>query len=146
MNLQMGNHIFADVEIPVLWGKRAILQDKESRISVISLEGAKAKLEILGNKPAPGVPYEVTGDGFKVLENETELYSFNPDTSTLTGHALNLPELQIESSEIRVGTNFFTGNIVKGHGVGIAVTETGVALGARLPEGLAKLLLRAYDY
>lgn len=139
MNLQMGSQTFANVEIPVLWGERAILQDMESRISVISLGGAEAKLEILGNKPAVGVPYEVTEDGFKILENETELYSFNPETSTLIGHALSLPDLQIEKTEIRIGTNIFSGNMITGYGVGIAVTRNGIAVGAPVPERLAKL-------
>ena len=139
MNFRMGGHTFANVEIPLLWGTRAIVEDKEGRISVISLEGTEAKLEILGNKPAPEIPYEIIEDGFKILENDTEMYSFSPKTGTFTGHALRLPECQIERTKIRVGSNTFSGNVVSDSGVGIVVTETSIGMGAPLPEGLAKL-------
>jgi hypothetical protein len=46
MNLNMGNQIFEDVRIPLLWGKRAILEDKTGRISIILLDGNKAVLEV----------------------------------------------------------------------------------------------------
>lgn len=142
MNLNMGSQTFVDVEIPLLWGKRAIVQDKQGRISVIDLSSSEAKLEIVGDKQAPGVEYKLNIEGFSILEGDKELYSYNPEEKTLTGIALNLPECQIGSSEIRVGTNTFSGNIVVGFGVGIVVSEAGIGMGAPLPPNLAKLVVR----
>jgi hypothetical protein len=142
MKLNMGSDTFVDVEIPLLWGKRAIVQDKQGRISVIDLGGSEAALEIVGDKPAPGVEYKLNIEGFSILEGDKELYSYNPEDKTLTGIELNLPDCQISPSEIRVGTNIFSGNTVVGSGVGIAISEDGLALGAPLPPSLAKLIVR----
>ena len=139
MNLNMGNQRFENVQIPLLWGKRAILEDEQNRISVISLDGTEATLEILGGKPAPGIKYELIEHGFKIFENDVELYSFDPEKNIITGLTLKLPECEIHSSGIRVGTNSFSGNMVSGFGVGIIVDERGMGMGAPLPEGLAKL-------
>jgi hypothetical protein len=139
--LEMGNQRFENVEIPLLWGKRAILEDKKGRISIISLEGAEAVIEILGNKPAPNIQYEPIEDGFKIIVDGQELYSFDPKRRTITGLSLKLPECEIQSTGIRVGSNMFSGNTVIGFGVGIVVDERGIGMGAPLPEGLAKLVV-----
>jgi hypothetical protein len=55
----MESQRFEDVRIPLLWGKRAILEDKTGRISIILLDGTKAVLEVLGNEPAPNIQYEL---------------------------------------------------------------------------------------
>ena len=141
MNLNMGNQSFENVEIPLLWGKRAILEDKKDRISIISLEGAEAVIEVLGSKPSPNIQYELIEDGFKVIVNGQDLYSFDPVRRIITGLSLKLPEIEIQDSGIRVGSNMFSGNIVMGFGVGIVVDERGVGMGAPLPEGLAKLVV-----
>lgn len=135
----MGSQRFENVQIPLLWGKRAVLEDEKQRISIISLEGEKAKIEILGNKPAPGIKYELIEHGYKILIDDVELYTFDPDKKIITGLTLKLPECEIQSSGIRVGTNQFSGNMVSGFGVGIVVDEHGIGMGAPLPEGLAKL-------
>jgi len=141
MNIQMGNHVFHDVDIPILWGVRAVLQDKKGRISVINLEGEKAELEILGDKPAPNIEFEPSLDGFRIIKNGESLYNYNPDEKVLTGILLKLPECEIKDWRIRVGTNIFSGNVISGSGVGIIVTEKGIGMGAPLPKGLAKLLV-----
>jgi hypothetical protein len=141
MNLNMGGQKFNNVEIPLLWGKRAVLQDKENKISIISLEGEEAVIEILGDKPAPNIQYELIEDGFKIIINDNELYSYNPGKKTITALSLNLPECEINNSNIRVGTNMFSGNMVSGFGVGIIVDERGLGMGAPLPDGLAKLVV-----
>ena len=142
MNLNMGSETFVDVEIPLLWGKRAIVQDKQDRISVIDLSGSGTKLEIVGDKPAPGVEYKLNIEGFSILEGDKELYSYDPEKKTLTGIALNLPDCQISPLEIRVGTNTFSDNMVVGLGVGIVVTEDGIGMGAPLPPNLAKFVVK----
>ncbi|MCH8945067.1 MAG: hypothetical protein IH910_09820 [Proteobacteria bacterium] len=90
MNLNMGSQSFRNVEIPLLWGKRAILQDKKGRISIISLEGEEAKIEVLGDKPAPNIEYELVSDGFKIMRMGKDLYSFSPNSRIITGLSLVL--------------------------------------------------------
>ena len=137
----MGSQSFRNVEIPILWGKRAILQDKKDRISIISLEGEKAEIEVLGNKPAPKIEYELISNGFKIMRLGKDIYSFNPHSRTITGLSLMLPEIEIGGDSIRIGSNMFSGNMVSGFGVGIVVDERGIGMGAPLPEGLAKLVV-----
>ncbi len=67
MNLQMGSQRFVDVEIPLLWGTRAVVQDRDNHLSVINLDGPKARLEILADKPAPKARFTPTFDGFTIL-------------------------------------------------------------------------------
>ena len=141
MNINFGSQKFQNVEVPVLWGNRAILQDGEGKISIISLEGETAKIEVLGNKPAPNITYEIIDNGFKVIENEIEFYIFYPEKNTISGLAVKLPECEINDNEIRVGTNYFSGNMFYGFGVGIIVSENGIGMGAPLPEKLAKLIV-----
>ncbi len=140
MNLNIGSQSFINVEIPLLWGKRAILEDKKGRISIISLEGPEAELEVLGNKPAPNIQYEIVSDGFKIIRSDEEVYSFNPESRTITGLSLKLPEIEIGQDAIKIGSNVFSGNVVSGSSVGIVVDERGIGMGAPLPEGLARLV------
>lgn len=140
MNLKMGSQTFINVKVPLLWGSRAVLQDQQDRLSVIDLSGDTAKLEILGDKPAPGIEFLPSVDGFKILSNGKALYNYNPEEKTLTSIDLGLPDCQIGRWQIRVGSNIFSGCTVVGAGVGIVVTEDGCAMGAPLPPGLAKLV------
>lgn len=80
-------------------------------------------------------------DGFKIIVDGQEIYSFDPGRRIITGLSLNLPECEIQKSGIRVGSNMFSGNMVVGFGVGIVVDEHGIGMGAPLPEGLAKLVV-----
>ena len=140
MNLKMGSQNFINVQIPLLWGQRAVLEDNEKRISIISLEGNKAKIEILADKPAPDIEYEIIDEGgIKIFSGGKTLYSYSPKIRTITSISLKLPECEIQDSGIRVGTNVFSGCTVMGGGVGIIVDETGFGMGAPLPEALAKL-------
>ena len=141
MNLNMGSQKFENVEIPILWGKRAILEDNNGKISIISLEGTEAVIEVLGDKPAPNIQYELIEDGFKIIIDGQELYSLNPVRKIITGLSLKLPEFEIQSTGIRVGSNSFSRNMIVGFGVGIVVDEQGIGMGAPLPEGLAKLVV-----
>lgn len=139
MNLRMGSQIFRDVQIPLLWGERAVVQDKKGLLSVIDLSGERANPEIVGDQPAPETTFRPSVEGFVILKDGKELYSYNPTEKQLTSISLGLPECQITSSGTRVGSSEFSGNIISGFGVGIAVTPNGFAVGAPLPPGLAKL-------
>lgn len=137
----MGSHVFIDVEVPVLWGTRAILQDLQGRLSVIDLAGDSAIPEVIGGEPAPSIEFAPTSSGFKVIRRGQILYVFSKADNSLTSIALGLPPLQIQEDQIRVGSNLFQGNIVAGSGVGFAVTEDGVAMGTSLPKKLAELVV-----
>jgi hypothetical protein len=141
MNLKMGSQVFVNVKIPLLWGTRAVVQDESGRLSVIDLAGDTAKLEILGDKPAPGAAFLPTIDGYTILSDDKQLYTYNPKEKTLIGIDLGLPECQIKPWEIRVGSNVFSGSTIAGFGVGVAVQENGISIGSRLPPGLTKLVV-----
>ena len=141
MNINFGSQIFQNVEIPILWGDRAILQDKDGKISIISLAGEIAKIEILGNKPAPNITYEIVDGGYKIIDEQIELYIFYPEKNTISGLSIMLPDCEINENEIRIGTNKFVGNMFHGFGIGIIVSENGIGMGSPLPEKLAKLVI-----
>ncbi len=141
MNLNMGSQKFEDIKIPLLWGKRAILEDKTGRISIILLDGKKAVIEVLGNEPAPNIQYEPIEDGFKVILNGQELYSFNKERRVIKGLSQRLPECEIQGGSVRIGSNILSGNKETGFGVGVAVYEQRIVMGADLPEGLARLVV-----
>jgi hypothetical protein len=139
MNLRMGSQLFEDVEIPLLWGTRAVLEDRKGRLSIVDLSGDTARLEILADKPAPGVRFRPRSDGTVVMQGSTELYVYDPSERLLEGISLRLPTCQVGPGATRVGRNVFAGNVITGFGVGIAVSEDGISLGAPLPPSLAKL-------
>lgn len=146
MNLDMGSHRFRDVEVPLLWGSRAVIQDKAGRLSVIDLSGDKARLEVVGDKAAPGVRYSPhLGGSFAVLSaRKEELYSYSPEEKRLTTTRWNLPDCQILHDRILVGASTFGSNMIRNYGVGIRISEDGsIALGTPLPPGLAELTAEA---
>lgn len=139
MNFRIASQSFVNVQVPLLWGKRAIIQDKKNRLSVIDLGEPKAKLEILGDQPAPGVTFEPSFSGFKILKNGLALYLYDPTEKRLESLSLGLPDCQVTPSAIRIGSNQFSGNSFVGFGVGLAVSPEGISFGAPLPPGLAQL-------
>jgi len=140
MNLSMENQIFEDVRIPLLWGKRAILEDKIGRISIILLDGNKAVLEVLGNEPTSNIQYETIEDGFKVIHNGQDLYSFNRKKRVITGHSQKLPECEIRVGGIRIGSNVLSRSKAIEFGVGVEVYEQRIIMGNSLPRELARLV------
>jgi hypothetical protein len=141
MNIKMGGQIFSNVQIPVLWGSRAVIQDAKGRISIIELSGPKAKPEIVGDKPAPGIEFRSVLEGYEILDQQNSLYTYSPSEKKLIGRNLGLPDCQIGPNAIRIGTNVFSGNVVEGYGVGFMVTKTGIGMGAPLPKTLAELIV-----
>ena len=140
MNLRMGSQLFVDVQIPLLWGTRAILEDLEERLSIINLADEQAILEVLEDEPAQGIPFAPSVEGFVIMDAKgTELYKVNPAGKSITPLSLKLLPVTISRDAIRVGTNTFQGNMVSGFGVGISVTENGIGLGGPIPPGLAAL-------
>ena len=82
-----------------------------------------------------------TMDGFQILLNGEAIYSYNPNDKMLISISLGLPDCQIGKWETKIGTNVFSNNMIRGFDVGIAVTENSIAMGARIPLGLAKLIM-----
>ncbi|WP_456427719.1 hypothetical protein [Rhodocaloribacter sp.] len=140
MNIRIGSNDFIGVDVPLLWGTRAVLQDKQGRISVIDLAGEEARIEILGDKPAPGVEFLPTSSGFEILHDGEPLYNYNADEKLLSSLGVgSLPDCQVLRNGVVVGTNRFMGNMVSGYGVGIAVDEKSISMGAPLPDKLARI-------
>ena len=142
MNLRMGRRVLMNVQIPLLWGERAIIQDKQNRISIIDLSGDKARVEVLADEPAPGVSFLPLIDGIEILDDGVALYIYNPLEKTVSSLSLGLPEVHISAEGIRIGSNLFSGKFITGSGVGMAVRNEGISLGGPLPSKLAKLELR----
>lgn len=136
----MGSQVFENVTVPVLWGTRAVLQDRHGRLSIVDLSGPAALTEIVGDLPAPGVTYRPTVDGFVILSGVQDLYNFDPTQHKITAVSLDLPECEVAPSYTRVGGVVLTDNKFTGVGVGILVWPGGgFAIGGPLPPGLASL-------
>ena len=141
MRISIGSNIFHDVQIPVLWGSRAILQDPKVRFSVIDLSSGIARLEVLMNEPAPGAAYLPIEGGFKVLEQDQALYAFFPSERMFESISLDLPSIVLGPNETRIGQGIvMRNNLMSNVAVGIRIDEQGIAMGAPLPEKLARLV------
>lgn len=88
MNLSIGGQEFRDVEIPLLWGERAVLQDLQGRMSVIYLGGKSAIPEIIGDVPSPEVEFLPTANGYKILRDGAPVYSLDIENKILRGISL----------------------------------------------------------
>lgn len=136
MNLTIGSQKFINVKIPILWGKRAILQDQHARLSIIFLSDNECTLEILGNRPAKNIDFSPTEDGYKIRKNGKEAYHFNVNKKILTDLDGSLPECEIKENGIRAGTNHFQSNLIAGFDIGIHITEQGIGIGVKLGNNL----------
>lgn len=141
MNIRMAGHAFTDVSVPVLWGARAVLQDEENKLAVIDLQGDSPQPEIVGDAPAPGIPFQLLVGGFTILLGDGRSYSYFPSSHRLTSPSLGLPDCVIGSDSIIIGTNTFSGLDIRGMAVGIAVSEDSIGVGAPLPPGLARYVV-----
>jgi hypothetical protein len=139
MNIRMGSQIYRDVQIPLLWGERAIIVDEHGRLSIVDLSGERAQVEVLADEPAPGVGFRPELDGIVIVKDGTELYRYNRGEKTISSLGLGLPDIQISVGGTRVGTNWFSGNVFVGSGVGLSVSKDGISLAAPLPSKLARL-------
>jgi len=140
MNLKMGNQVFTNVAIPVLWGSRAIIQDENSRLHVLDLSSPTPLPEIVGDQPASGIEYQPIIGGFRVFREGAEVYTYLSEEKVLRSDTLGLPECQITPSHIRVGTSVFSGNVIANTPVGLTITRDGIGIGGAIPKGLAAFL------
>jgi hypothetical protein len=140
MDFRIQGQFFAHVKVPVLWGSRAILQDQQGHLSIANLEADPVVLEVIDDQPGPGTNFAPLTEGYLVLDVEgAKLYAVNPKTKSLIPFVLRLPPATVGVRELRVGADIFAGNMVVGIGVGIVVTESGIAFGGPLPPALAAL-------
>lgn len=139
MNVSFGSQIFTQVQVPLLWGTRAVIAHPGGEFSVIDLSGDTARPEIIKNIPAPGVEYSEREDGFVIFKDSSESFFFSPARALFRDMATSLPDCEIRKDGIRVGTNSISSSMVSGFQVGIGVSESGMFIGGPLPAGLAAL-------
>jgi hypothetical protein len=140
MDFRIRGQFFANVKVPVLWGSRAILQDQHGHLSIVNLNADGVVLEVIDDQPGLGTNFAPLTEGYVILDVEhAKLYTVNPKTKSLVPSMLRLPPVTVGVRELRIGANVFGGDIVVGIGVGIVVTESGIALGGPLPQALAAL-------
>ena len=139
MDIRLGGQVLRDVEIPLLWGSRVVSQDHQGRLSVVDLSQG-VKIEIIGDRPVPGMSIAVKAPGFDVLVDGKPLYHYDPEQKMLVSIDLDLPSCQVGTHFVRVGANTFEGNSISGFGVGIVVTPTATWIGAQIPQELRLLV------
>ena len=141
MNLQIGSNNLFDVEVPILWGKRAIVQDRLNRISIINLSGISPVIEVLGDKPAPNMGYKPSVRGFILMDGNKELYEYDPKEKRVLNINLGrLPDVGVSPDEVDINGSTFRGNAIIGAEIGIVIDENGgFGMGARMPQDLARL-------
>ena len=138
MNIRISGNVFQNVSIPLLWGKRAFIQDEHGRLSIINLSGSNATLEVLFDKPVKGIPYRPIEGGFEILHGAPN-YSYLVDDNIVKSSDGLLPEVTLYGDGLKIGGATFHNNTVIGSSVGIQVTEQGSMMGGPLPKDLAEL-------
>jgi hypothetical protein len=139
MDFRISGQFFSNVQVPLLWGSRAILRDQKGHLSIVNLDDEGARLEVVDDKPAAGANVLLGADTYVILDSQSRrLYSVDPISKSLTAILLRLPPVTFGERELRLGLHAFEVNMV-GVEVGILVTESAVVLGGLLPSALATL-------
>lgn len=141
MNIQFGSQVFIGVQIPLLWGTRAVIGHPKGEISVIDLSGETAKPEIVINAPWQGVEYAEMEDGFVIYSESRAAYFYSPPRKIIRDLSGKLPECEIGKDRVRIGTNTISNSTIHGFQVGMGVTESGFFIGGPAPKGLAPLIV-----
>src|SRR5467141_1618322 len=85
MDFRIDGQYFSNVLVPLWWGSRAILRDREGHLSIVYLEDKSARLEVVDDKPAAGAHVSLRADGYVILDGEgRHLYAVHPSTKSLT--------------------------------------------------------------
>ena len=140
MDLNINSHSFQNIRIPLIWRERAIVQEPNKIMSVINIGDFLPNLEILRNRPAPGINFLLTWSGFQVMRFPRDLYEFNVRERTFTTQTLGLPDVQIDDFYIRVGTLVYP-NLDGFEAAGrLQVTPDDVKVGVPMPFALFRLI------
>lgn len=140
MQARLGNHVFLNVGVPLLWGGRAVIEHSGGELSIIDLGGEKAIPEIVSDKPWVGVEYIEKEDGYLIYKENMASYFYSPIRKIIRDVSGGLPECEFGKDKIRIGTSTVSSSTIIGMGVGIGVTESGFYIGGPLPSGLANLV------
>ena len=140
MHVRFGSQVFADVMIPVLWGKRAIVGHPSGKFSIIDLSESLARPEIVEDKPWRNVKFSEKEDGFVIFRDNTREYFFSPARKLIRDMNGALPECEISDESIRIGSNTIQGGTVSGFQVGVGISENGFFIGGPVPAELAELV------
>lgn len=141
MDLRFGSQTFSGVQIPLLWGTRAVIGHPNGAMSIIDLSGDAAKPEIVINAPWQGVEYAEKEDGFVIYSESKAAYFYSPPRKIIRDLAGKLPECEVTKDRVRIGTNVISNSTIHGFQVGMGVTETGFFIGGPAPKGLAPLIV-----
>lgn len=141
MNIQFGSQVFIGVQIPLLWGTRAVIGHPNGEISIIDLSGETARPEIVINAPWQGVEYAEMEDGFVIYSESKATYFYSPPRKIIRDLSGKLPECEIGKDRVRIGTNTISNSTIHGFQVGMGVTESGFFIGGPAPKGLAPLIV-----
>ncbi len=137
MNFTIGGQEFFDVDVPLLWGKRAFVEDIMGKMSIIALDDNQAVIEVLADQPTANVQHETADDKLTISVDGKALYTYEPGTKTVVGIELGLPQCQIQAEGISVGIYNYYGKTASGANVSVAVDDIDTHIGAPLPEVLA---------
>ncbi|MYN45295.1 hypothetical protein GTP23_09490 [Pseudoduganella sp. FT93W] len=139
MNVSFGGQIFRQVQVPLLWGSRAVIGHPGGEFSVIDLSGVVARIEIVKNIPAPNIDYTEREDGVVIFKDLAESFFFSAPRGVFKDISGVLPDCEVYGDHIRVGNSNIRSAMISGFPVGIGVTESGLFLGGPLPQNLAAL-------
>lgn len=139
MNIQFGSQTFKNVQVPVLWGQRAIIAHPNGKLSIIDLSGSVALPEIVADTPWTNIEFSEKEDGFIIFKNDDPLYFFSPRRRLIRDMKGTLPECQITNQNIRIGSNTIASSMISGSQVGIGISENGFFIGGPMPSELAEL-------
>lgn len=141
MDMQLAGAHFSGVQIPLLWGKFAVLAHGDGRLSVVDLSRDQARVLILADHPAPGVEYSEQEDGCVIYGDAGPVFFFSGQRKLLRDVTGELPECRIAADHIRIGASTVKLGMIRGFPVGIAIGEGSLVVGAQMPAGLAPLVL-----
>ena len=139
MNIRFGMQEFNDVQIPVLWGKRAIVGHSSGQLSVVDLGDSVARPEIVADKPWVDIEFSEKEDGFVIFKHGSPAFFYSPSRKLIRDMSGTLPDCEISARQIRVGTNTIQTSTISGFQVGVGISERGFFIGGPAPEGLAAL-------
>lgn len=141
MDIRFGSQTFHKVKIPLLWGTRAVIGHHAGELSIIDLSGEIATPEVVMSKPWTNIEFSEREDGVVIYRDGDAVYFFSPARHIIRDITGRLPECEISTDKIRVGTNTISNSMISGSQVGVGVHESGFFIGGPAPSGLASLIV-----
>ncbi|MHB8389160.1 MAG: hypothetical protein ACYDBH_06210 [Acidobacteriaceae bacterium] len=139
MRIRFGTQAFYNVNIPVLWGKRAIIGHSSGELSIVDLSEAVARPEVVADEPWTNIEFSDKEDGYVIFKNGAPAFFYSPSRKLVRDMSGALPECEISNQQIRIGTNRIQNSTVSGYQVGVGISDNGFFIGGPAPSGLAEL-------